>query len=165
MHFKYCNFVSYYQHAHKQEKLRRWPGAVQAELCCWKPTDVVPGDSHRGKKRLEKTAGNLVLEKLWPDSTETVGVQDPWELCCPLLRAAQPFLSLLLSQGSLGDAVTFITAVGSFCSFPFPVSLVIFSYFLYSCLVQGFLLGCIFFALIPACQPVIQTFLEQNHTI
>lgn len=69
---------------------------------------------------------------------EAIGVQDPLELCCPQLIAAQPCLSMLLSQGSLGDAVIFITAVGYFCSLPFPVSPVIGSCFLYPSLVYRF---------------------------
>ena len=60
--------------------------------------------------------GKVVLRKLWPDSTGAVGVQEPWELCCPQVLATQLFFSMFLSQGSLGDALTFIAAVGSFCS-------------------------------------------------
>lgn len=95
------------------------------------------GQSHRGKKDWKRLGGNVVLKKLWPGSTEDRSCRSPRPLraLLPTLTAAQPCLSMSLSQGFLRDAGIFITAVGSFCSLPFPVLPVVFSCFLYPFLV------------------------------
>ena len=80
MCFKYCNFVSYNQHAHKQEKLRRWPGAAQAQVCCQRPTEALPGDRVTEGRKTGKDWEGMWCSKSSGQAaqkTEAVGVQDP----------------------------------------------------------------------------------------
>lgn len=130
MGFKYWNVVSYINTPLSKEN---WEGGlVQSRHKCAAREPLRMEQGTESGKLLKDWEGKWCWESSGQTAQETgaAEVQDLWELCCPQLLAAQPFLSVLLSQSSLGDAVKFIAAVGSFCSLLFPVSYVIISCFL-----------------------------------
>lgn len=143
---------------HKQEKLRRWPGAGQAQVCCQRLTDDVHGDRvTEGKKDWKRLGGNVVLKKLWPDSTggrsyrspRPVGALLPTAHSCSAMpqHAAVPRL--------LGGCSNIYHSCGFLLLFAFPsfsCNRLLFPISFPSLQIP---LGCIFLALMSTCQPLI----------